>query len=152
MIFENLKLTIESQKQKLVLIASFIILLTLLLFTSNAISFPDFKINPFIELANLVSVSVIAFLISVNLVVLIYKNNLKKLNKEKATGIFGVFASLFASSCSVCQPAIFAWFGLGSVTGFFADLSIYFSLLSTVFLIISLYLNLKSINGKCEVK
>lgn len=152
MILENLMLALSGTKKALLLIVSFFVLLSLLLFTSNAITFPDLRLNPFIEPVNVLIVMVIAFLMSLNFLVLFHKNEMSKISKEKATGIFGLFASLFASSCPLCQPAIFAWFGLGSITGFFAELSIYFALGSIGFLLVSLYLNLKSINGKCELQ
>ncbi|MEK6982087.1 MAG: hypothetical protein AABX38_04110 [Candidatus Micrarchaeota archaeon] len=155
MILENLSLALASKKQVTLLIASFFAVLSLLLFTSNAIIFPELTLNPFIEPVNLILVAIVAFLISINFVVLFHKNEIlktSKISEQKATGIFGIFASLFASSCPLCQPAIFAWFGLGSITGFFAELSIYFAIASTGFLLVSLYLNLKSLNGKCEVK
>ena len=127
-----------------------IIFVSLLTITSGFFVITTMEFNPIADPIKVFLVLTSAFLLALNSVVILHNYDQRKTAAKGTTGL-GALAALFTTSCSVCQPFWLLWLGLGSGTAFLTDISIYISLLSILFLLISLHYSLKS-NNKCEVK
>ncbi len=106
-----------------VLLAIFIPLYALL---TNMVILSPLSCNPDIRLPEAALILVAAILASLGFTIAAYQSfEQHSLSRFEEVGVWGGAIGFFASACAVCQPLWIAWLGLGSVTAFLADYSIY---------------------------
>ena len=142
-------------------IFSFIIMLIASAFLMTFISLPgllqgELLFAPEITLRNALFLVAFSFLVSLAVILNIYKyNEMKKISIGKeGVGFFGFLFGLFTSACAVCYPLILTALGIPTIMLLLPFGGIEFQVLSIVLIVLSIYLVSRSIikGNLCRIK
>jgi len=158
---EVIKTILKEKNYLKKIIFSFIIMLIASAFLMTFISLPgllqgELLFAPEITLRNALFLVTFSFLVSLAVVLNVYKyNEMKKFSIGKeGVGFFGFFFGLFTSACAVCYPLILTALGIPTIMLLLPFGGIEFQVLSIVFLVLSVYLVIRSIikGNLCRIK
>ena len=142
-------------------IFSFMIMFIASAFLMTFISLPgllqgELLFAPEITLRNALFLVTFSFLVSLAVVLNVYKyNEMKKFSIGKeGVGFFGFFFGLFTSACAVCYPLILTALGIPTIMLLLPFGGIEFQVLSIVLIVLSIYLVSRSIikGNLCRIK
>lgn len=142
-----------SQRKYVLLFALLILLLVPLyaVFTDIFVLY-TMSFNPTLRLPEALFIVFAAILAALGFAIAAYQafeqHALTHLSKA---GVGGGVIGIFASACAVCQPAWLVWLGLGSVTAFLVDYSIYIVIVSIAVMLYSIHSAFKSVVKGCKI-
>ncbi|MBI5223917.1 hypothetical protein HY990_05865 [Candidatus Micrarchaeota archaeon] len=150
--YANSVLSIFAQPRYLKVFLLIMVLFSpLLAITSDILILSTLTINPLVDPVKILIIGAIVFLMSINGTLMFHNYETRAKSGVKTTAL-GVIGAFFTTACPICQPIWLVWLGLGSVTAFLADISIYVGIFSVVLLLISIVYSFKSASSVCEVK
>lgn len=98
-------------------------------------------------------VSLIAFLTAVGFTIAVFQlTELRALSKGAKAGAIGTILGTFTTACTVCQPLWLVWLGLGSVSFFLTEYSIYVIIASIALLFYSINMGMSAVVEGCRVQ
>jgi len=156
---QGLQLVFSTGKYRLLAAVFFIILLPLYAVLTDIIILSPPSFNPNLKPLEASLIFLIAILASLGFTIAAFQlSELRRISMQSAcgsalgAGAGGSVLAAFATTCTICQPIWLVWLGLGSVSAFLIDYSIYIILASILMLLYSLHIGLKAIAEGCGIK
>jgi len=159
---DGAQLVFSEPKYRLLAAIFFLILLPIYAVLTDIIILSPLSINPNLKPLEASLILIASFFASLGFTLATFQiYEFKVLSKKEAGGMLGSSAGaglggsllgIFTSACTICQPVWLVWLGLGSVSFFLTDYSIYIVLASLAVLIYSVHSGLCFVAEGCSVR
>jgi hypothetical protein len=131
-----------------------VVVLNLLYFDSNMPAWravPPVSLNPNLQWWDALPTVLLAGLAALGFSIAAFQlREMSGLRAGGGAGMAGSFLGLFATACPICQPLWLFWLGLGGVSAFLADWSIYIFAASLALLAFSVHKGLQAVTAGCR--
>ena len=150
---KRLRAVFSTRRYILLFAVLLVIIAPLYALLTNIVLLSPLSCNPDIRLPEAALIIFAAILASLGFTVAAYQAfEQHSLSRFAEAGVWGGAIGFFASACAVCQPIWVVWLGLGSVTAFLADYSIYIVAASILLMLYSLNSAFRTVVGGCRVR